>query len=399
MKKYILGKVCEKIGSGATPRGGSDVYLSQGEFSLIRSQNVYNDGFKPDGLAFITKKHAEELNNVEVKQNDILLNITGDSVARCCQVPAEFLPARVNQHVAIIRPDSNLIDSRFLRYFLINTTTQEYLLTIAGGGATRNALTKGMLESLEILAPPINEQHVIAEILSAFDNKIELNFQINQTLEKLCQTIFSHFFVDNTDTNKWIPINLSEICSTQYGFTASTLKEKEGPRFLRITDMNKDPWITWQQVPFCKISENEFQKYKLEIGDILVSRMADPGKAAIMESNIDSVFASYLVRLKMNNPHYAYFAYYFLRSSKYLEYSNGAKSGSVQLGMNAKVITAVNLKLPPEELAIEFENQILPFREKINSNLDENSTLVELRDTLLPKLMSGKLKVNYGNKE
>ena len=83
MNKLILGEVCEKIGSGATPRGGSDVYLPQGEIALIRSQNVYNDGFKKDGLAYITEKHAKELDNVAVETNDILLNITGDSVARC----------------------------------------------------------------------------------------------------------------------------------------------------------------------------------------------------------------------------------------------------------------------------------------------------------------------------
>ncbi len=73
-----LGDVCRKIGSGATPRGGSDVYLEQGPYALIRSQNVYNDGFHRDGLAYISEKHAAELDGVEVVQNDVLLNITGD---------------------------------------------------------------------------------------------------------------------------------------------------------------------------------------------------------------------------------------------------------------------------------------------------------------------------------
>lgn len=76
-----LSDVCTKIGSGATPRGGSDVYLQNGPYALIRSQNVYNDGFHRDGLAFIGEKHAAELENVEVVNGDVLLNITGDSVA------------------------------------------------------------------------------------------------------------------------------------------------------------------------------------------------------------------------------------------------------------------------------------------------------------------------------
>ena len=100
-----LGGVCTKIGSGATPRGGKEVYLQEGPYALIRSQNIYNAGFARDGLAFISDDHAEALHNVEVLPEDVLLNITGDSVARVCQVDPLVLPARVNQHVAIIRPD------------------------------------------------------------------------------------------------------------------------------------------------------------------------------------------------------------------------------------------------------------------------------------------------------
>jgi type I restriction enzyme, S subunit len=77
-----LGEVCTKIGSGATPRGGSDVYLRSGRYALIRSQNIYNNGFHRDGLAYIDEKHAAELDGVEVLKGDVLLNITGDSVAR-----------------------------------------------------------------------------------------------------------------------------------------------------------------------------------------------------------------------------------------------------------------------------------------------------------------------------
>ena len=104
-----LGNYCSKIGSGATPRGGSSVYLDEGEICLIRSQNIYNDGFKPGGLVFITKDSADKLNNVIIEEDDILLNITGDSVARVCLAKSEYLPARVNQHVATIRPNITTI--------------------------------------------------------------------------------------------------------------------------------------------------------------------------------------------------------------------------------------------------------------------------------------------------
>jgi len=104
-----LGDFCIKIGSGATPKGGKESYHADGPISLIRSQNVHNNGFSISGLAFIDEEQAKKLNNVIVEAGDILLNITGDSVARVCLAPFKYLPARVNQHVAIIRPNPKVL--------------------------------------------------------------------------------------------------------------------------------------------------------------------------------------------------------------------------------------------------------------------------------------------------
>ncbi len=156
-----LRDVCLKIGSGATPRGGKEAYKG-GATSLIRSQNIYNEGFHRDGLVYIDDDQSAELRNVEVRPNDVLLNITGDSVARCCQVAADVLPARVNQHVAIIRPEPKSLDARFLRYVLVSHEYQSRLLALASAGATRPALTKSMIEELDIPSPPLAEQKAIA---------------------------------------------------------------------------------------------------------------------------------------------------------------------------------------------------------------------------------------------
>src|SRR3989304_3803149 len=193
MKTIRLGDICKKIGSGATPRGGSEVYQSSG-IAFIRSQNVYNGGFKKDGLAYITNQHAEDLENVTVKHGDVLLNITGDSVARVCQVPEELLPARVNQHVAIIRPREDVLDARYLRYFLISPEIQQYMLALVSAGATRQALTKGMIEAFEVPAVPLPEQKAIASILGTLDDKIEMNRKMNETLEAMAQAIFKAEF-------------------------------------------------------------------------------------------------------------------------------------------------------------------------------------------------------------
>jgi type I restriction enzyme S subunit len=205
--------------------------------------------------------------------------------------------------------------------------------------------------------------------------------------------VFRQGFVEGEEVGNWEVRKLSGICSTQYGYTASSSDENIGPKFLRITDMNKEPWIDWVNVPYCGIGKDELRKYKLEIGDILVSRIADPGKAGIVEEEVNAVFASYLVRLKFKDLAWAYYGYYFLRSERYLEYANGAKSGSVQSGMNARVITDVNVSIPPDEKVKSFFETIKPFRNMIVANLKESRTLASLRDGLLPKLMRGEVRV------
>lgn len=176
---YKLVEICSKIGSGATPKGGKEAYLG-GDISLIRSQNIYDFSFSMNGLAYINQEQADKLNNVTIESNDVLLNITGDSVARACIVPQNVLPARVNQHVAIIRGKKDVILNEYILYYL--QFQKSSLLSMSQCGATRNALTKKMLEDIEILLLPICGQRKVVSILKSLDDKIELNRRINDNL-------------------------------------------------------------------------------------------------------------------------------------------------------------------------------------------------------------------------
>jgi type I restriction enzyme S subunit len=175
-----LGEVCDKIGSGATPRGGKQAYKTNG-IPLIRSQNVLDFSFSKQGLAYIDDVQAKQLENVTVRLNDVLINITGDSVARVCMAPVDSVPARVNQHVAIVRATPKVADPAFILYSLQNL--KSHLLSLASSGATRNALTKQMLENIEVNLPPLPEQIKIGRTLKALDDKIENNTAINHHLE------------------------------------------------------------------------------------------------------------------------------------------------------------------------------------------------------------------------
>lgn len=149
-----LSNQCVKIGSGSTPRGGKAAYKESG-ISLIRSLNVHDYNFQYRDLAFINNAQAAKLANVEVKEKDVLLNITGVSVARCCRVPANVLPARVNQHVSIVRAKSEQLSSSYLLFALCSSNYKQRLLGSSEAGSTRQAITKGDIEEFEILIPDV----------------------------------------------------------------------------------------------------------------------------------------------------------------------------------------------------------------------------------------------------
>lgn len=181
-----MKEITSKIGSGATPRGGRESYVCEG-IPLIRSMNVYNGHFEYDGLAYITELQARELENVTLKENDVLLNITGASVARCCILPKGILPARVNQHVSILRA-KEIVNPLFLCNLLISDSEQKILLRIGdSGGATREAITKNDLEEMRIPVPPLPLQKQFAGFVRKTDAakaKVRESLQKTETLYK-----------------------------------------------------------------------------------------------------------------------------------------------------------------------------------------------------------------------
>ena len=200
-----LKEITTKIGSGATPRGGQASYKESG-ISLIRSMNVHDGGFRKRKLAFIDDEQAKKLDNVTILENDVLLNITGASVARCCVVDKKVLPARVNQHVSIIRLKEGVMNYKFLHYALTTQSNKKLLLGIGEQGATRQAITKVQIENFKIQYPLIIEEQdklvysldnaklKLLKLEEAYKNKIE-------GLEELKKSILQKAFAGEL-TNK-----------------------------------------------------------------------------------------------------------------------------------------------------------------------------------------------------
>jgi type I restriction enzyme S subunit len=400
--KSKLAPLCRKIGSGATPRGGKDTYLESGPFSLIRSQNVYNNRFTNDGLAFISAEQADDLSNVEVEAGDVLLNITGDSVARCCQAAVRVLPARVNQHVAIIRPDSDQLDARFLRYFLVSPQMQEQMLMLAGAGATRQALTKGMIENFDVPKPDIKEQRAIAKVLGELDDKIELNQQTNETLEALARSLFKAHFVDVVASKLpkgWRTGKLRDCCErVENGGTP----KRDEPSYWSPATI---PWLTSGEVRQAIVTktdnfiseeglENSSAKLWPAATTVVALYGATAGQVCFLSDRMCSNQACCGLIPKNDLRYYVY-----LHASSSVAAFEQQTRGSAQQNLSQQIVADFPTVIPDADTLTQFDQIVHPIFARWIDNLNESRTLAELRDALLPKLLSGELRVPENRKD
>lgn len=196
-KRWVVEKlmdVATKIGSGATPKGGKESYQDDG-ISLIRSMNVHNGLFKYEQLAHINDEQAKQLNNVVVRENDVLINITGASVARSCIVPSGVLPARVNQHVSIVRLNEEKANPEYINNMFISNSFQTRLLSIGGaGGATREAITKQQLQDLVIPLPPLPLQIHFSSVVTKIEEQKALVKKAIDETQYLFDSLMSEYF-------------------------------------------------------------------------------------------------------------------------------------------------------------------------------------------------------------
>lgn len=396
-KEVRLGDVCSKIGSGATPSGGKEAYKG-GDYHLIRSQNVLDFAFSKDGLASINDEQANKLKNVEVIQGDVLLNITGDSVARCCIVPSEILPARVNQHVAIIRPRKEELDNHYLLYYLQHYKRQ--LLQIASAGATRNAITKAMIENLILPCPKsLDDQRRIASILSSLDRKIELNNKINADLEEMAQAIFKNWFVDFEPFKDGKFVD-SELGMVPEGWKVGTLADiaeitmGQSPAGNSLNE-NREGMIFYQgssdfgfRFPSIRVFTTEPKRLAVA-NSVLFSVRAPVGDINVAKE--ECCIGRGVASIKSKYGHDSYLFYTMKSLRKLFDSFDG--EGTVFGSINKKTLSAIQILLPSDGIVEQFNNIASSFDDRIRSLSDENSRLSLLRDTLLPRLMSGELEV------
>ena len=386
-----LKNVTVKIGSGSTPRGGAEAYKESG-ISLIRSQNILDLKFSEDGLAFIDDRQAESLKNVTVEENDVLLNITGDSVARCCGAPKNFLPARVNQHVAILRADKSKLNSDFLKYYLFDA--KEQLLVFSEIGGTRNALTKNMLENFSICLPPLPEQQAIASVLSALDDKIDLLQRQNQTLEQMAATLFRQWFIEEAKED-WETYCLKDLANIYIGRTPPRKEShwfsnsNKDYKWISIKDMADSGTFTIQTNEY--LSKNTIDSFKIPViptNTVILSFKMTVGRVKITLEDMVSneAIAQFQIKKLISKE----FLYCFL---KQYNFDTLGSTSSIVTAVNTALIKDIEVTIPNTELVEKFTDSTYSMFNKIRDNQIQIQTLQSMRDTLLPKLISGEVRL------
>ncbi|MFS9165069.1 restriction endonuclease subunit S [Streptococcus salivarius] len=423
-----LSSITSKIGSGLTPRGGNSVYTDNG-ISLIRSQNVLDMDFSTENLAYIDEVQAEKLKNVIVEKNDILLNITGDSIARCTIVPEEILPARVNQHVSIIRC-KNTEQSKYVMYYL--QYIKKYLLQISKVGGTRNALTKEAISKLPI---KISEDwNRISTILDNIDRKIKINNQINQELEAMAKTLYDYWFLQfdfpdqngkpykssggkmvyNPELKREIPEGwgvttfsswISDNKTGDWGKETSEGNYTLEVDCIRGADINGLSGNGKTDMPTRFILEKNKNKLLTDFDIVIEISGGSPtqstGRIVGISENVLNRFDLPLicsnfckaVSLKEQETFYN-----FVYEWKNL-YDNGVlfswegKTSGIKNLLFDSFVTNYQISEPPIDLMRQFFDYASSVDRKIQLLLKQNQELTQLRDWLLPMLMNGQVKV------
>ncbi|RWX24601.1 restriction endonuclease subunit S [Rhizobium leguminosarum] len=412
-----LRDLTSKIGSGATPRGGEQTYLKErNQYALIRSQCVHDRRFDASTVSYISDEQAKALRNAEVRPGDVLINITGDGMtfARSSIVPDDVLPACVNQHVAIVRPIASLLCSRYLMSFLASPEAKPYIESFNAGGS-RRAITKGHIESFEIPLPPLAEQVAIGSMLGSLDDKIELNRRTNETLEAMAQAIFRDWFVDFGPTRRKLdgatnPITIMGGLVQDAG-RAQALADlfpaklgdglPEGWSFKQLEesivlqrgfDLPK-PSRTDGAYPVIAASgpSGTHAEFRVKAPGVCTGRSGVLGKVFYVQQDFWPLNTSLWIKAYPNaTPIYAYF---LLREIDML----ALNAGSAVPTLNRNHVHNRPTVTPPMAVIDAYTGVAEPLMVKSDHAAKECETLAATRDLLLPKIMSGEIRLAEGD--
>jgi type I restriction enzyme S subunit len=327
-----------------------------------------------------------------------------------------FVYGLVSPVYPVMRVRATIADAYFVDQWLrMPYAISAYNRFAAGAVNRRRSIRKKDFLSIEIPLPSLTEQKRIAHVLSTVQAAIEKTEAVMTATRELKKSLMKHLFtygpmsIDEAESvplketeiglmpEVWEVVRLGDAVRTQYGYTTPACQDNVGPRFLRITDINDDGTVNWSTVPFCSVSPNDFRKFCLEDGDTVVARIgATTGKTYFAENPPPSVFASYLIRLKVKDKNKVHpgFIGAFTKSLPYWMQVNQSKDEKLKGGLSARQLEQIYIPLPSLQTQKKSVIALSALDKKLETEKDKKQSLEALFQTLLKNLMTGKIRVN-----
>jgi type I restriction enzyme S subunit len=396
------------------------------------------------GCTFLDPKYVSNYEIFALKSGDLVIATVGSwpsnpesVVGKTIRVPLQANGALLNQNAVRLRGNGQL-DQRFLFYLLRTTLFQTYITGTAQGSASQASIALNDLFNFEFCTPPIPEQRAIAHILGAFDDKIEVNRRMNETLEGMARALFKSWFVDfdpvrakaagrdpglpkhlaDLFPNSLKPSDVGTIPNTWMVKTAGEVAERiaMGPFGSSIkveTFVEKGvPIISGQHLHDFMVADTKFNfvteehakdlgKAMVQRGDVVFTHAGNIGQVAIIPQG--SRYERYVIsqrqfymRCDLNQVSPWFIALYFSTDQgRHRLLANTSSSGVPSIARPVSYLRSIQLALPPINVLSEFDRLIRPVTKRIRENLAQNEVLAIIRDALLPKLISGQLRLAH----
>ena len=389
-KEYKLGNLIDIIGGG-TPKTSIAEYWN-GDIPWL-SVVDFNNGKKYvyETEKKITKSGLENSSTKLLEKGDIIISARGT-------VGVLAVLGRImafNQSCYGIRAKQNLTYQEYL-YYLLKYSINNLILISHGG--VFDTITRESFYNINCQLPPLPEQTEIAGVLSSLDDKIDLLLSQNKTLEQLAETLYRQWFIEEADES-WEKDVLGNLFDIGIGRTPP---RKEQHWF--TTNPNDYKWISIKDMGISGIYIDSVSEYLtkeavatynvpiIPTNTLILSFKLTIGRVAITTSEMLSNEAIAHFKLKKNCNLFSEFLYLFLKS---FQYGSLGSTSSIAEAINSRNIKDIEISVPSKDILINFKNRIIPYFQKIKANQAQIRTLTQMRDTLLPKLMSGEVSVKY----
>ncbi len=393
-KTLKLGAICSSVCSGGTPKSTNKAYYTGGNIPWLNTKEV-NFNRIHDTEKYITELGLKNSSAKWIDKNCVIVAMYGATAGR---VAISKIKLTTNQACCNLSIDENQADYNFVYYVLC--LNYENLLSMANGGAQQN-LNAQQIKDFEIPLPPLSTQKKIARVLGALDDKIELNNQINHNLEEQAKVLFKSWFVDfepfgGKMPDDWREGTISDLGEVVGGSTPSKARPEyyteHGIAWITPKDLslNKNKFISHGMDDITELGLNNSSAKLMPRGSVLFSSRAPIGYTAIASGTVctNQGFKSVVPKPNIGTA----FIYYLLKEN--LERIENMASGSTFKEISGTTMKSIPVIVPTNDILQHFQDTCTPIFEQQELLESENNRLAQLRDSLLPKLMSGDIDVS-----